>query len=115
MTQRDQLPAILDDLEALYQQPATNLRTQLAAYLAGGPRPMAAAREGGVFAYGTLLCVSDKPLHGEIKLPGQANLFYEQAISQHLMIGIEAIAVLREEGTRLHSRKLRAFDEPPFR
>src|SRR3954451_4701529 len=23
--------------------------------------------------YGTLLCVSDKPLHGELKLPGQAN------------------------------------------
>ena len=65
--------------------------------------------------YGTLLCVSDKPLHGEIKLPGQANLFYDQAISQHLMIGIEAIGVLREEGARLHSRKLRAFDEPPFR
>jgi AMP nucleosidase len=65
--------------------------------------------------YGTLLCVSDKPLHGEIKLPGQANLFYEQAISQHLMIGVEAINVLRQEGPRLHSRKLRAFDEPPFR
>jgi hypothetical protein len=29
--------------------------------------------------YGTLLCVSDKPLHGEIKLPGQANRFYEGA------------------------------------
>jgi AMP nucleosidase len=65
--------------------------------------------------YGTLLCVSDKPLHGEIKLPGQANLFYERAISQHLRIGIEAIDVLRQEGLRLHSRKLRAFDEPPFR
>ncbi|MEP7283207.1 MAG: AMP nucleosidase, partial [Rubrivivax sp.] len=26
--------------------------------------------------YGTLLCVSDKPLHGEIKLPGMANTFY---------------------------------------
>jgi AMP nucleosidase len=65
--------------------------------------------------YGTLLCVSDKPLHGEIKLPGQANQFYEQAISQHLMIGVEAIDVLRQEGPRLHSRKLRAFDEPPFR
>jgi AMP nucleosidase len=65
--------------------------------------------------YGTLLCVSDKPLHGEIKLPGQANLFYEQAISQHLMIAVEAIEVLRQEGPRLHSRKLRAFDEPPFR
>src|SRR3546814_4171693 len=23
--------------------------------------------------YGTLLCVSDKPIHGELKLPGQAN------------------------------------------
>ena len=65
--------------------------------------------------YGTLLCVSDKPLHGEIKLPGQANRFYEQAISQHLQIGLEAVAVLRQEGARLHSRKLRAFDEPPFR
>ncbi len=65
--------------------------------------------------YGTLLCVSDKPLHGEIKLPGQANLFYERAISQHLMIAMEAIEVLRQEGLRLHSRKLRAFDEPPFR
>ena len=38
--------------------------------------------------YGTLLCVSDKPLHGEIKLPGQANAFYERAIGQHLQIGI---------------------------
>ena len=65
--------------------------------------------------YGTLLCVSDKPLHGEIKLPGQANAFYERAISQHLRIGIEAMNLLREEGPRLHSRKLRSFDEPPFR
>jgi AMP nucleosidase len=65
--------------------------------------------------YGTLLCVSDKPLHGEIKLPGQANAFYERAISQHLRIGIAAMDLLREEGPRLHSRKLRSFDEPPFR
>ncbi|WP_199503608.1 AMP nucleosidase [Qipengyuania sp. YIM B01966] len=65
--------------------------------------------------YGTLLCVSDKPLHGEIKLPGQANRFYEQAIAAHLQIGITACQKLREEGQRLHSRKLRAFNEPPFR
>jgi AMP nucleosidase len=65
--------------------------------------------------YGTLLCVSDKPLHGEIKLPGQANRFYEQAIAAHLMIGITACDLLRAEGSRLHSRKLRAFNEPPFR
>jgi AMP nucleosidase len=65
--------------------------------------------------YGALLCVSDKPLHGEIKLPGQANAFYERAISQHLRIGIQTMDLLREEGPRLHSRKLRSFDEPPFR
>ncbi len=65
--------------------------------------------------YGTLLCVSDKPLHGEIKLPGQANRFYEGAISEHLQIGIVAIDRMRAAGDGLHSRKLRAFDEPPFR
>ena len=65
--------------------------------------------------YGTLLCVSDKPLHGEIKLPKQANTFYEEAIAAHLQIGIAAVRHLREEGPRLHSRKLRAFNEPPFR
>ena len=65
--------------------------------------------------YGTLLCVSDKPLHGEIKLPGQANRFYERAISEHIQIGIATCDVLRQAGARLHSRKLRAFDEPAFR
>ena len=38
--------------------------------------------------YGTLLCVSDKPLHGEIKLPGMANHFYRERANQHLRIGI---------------------------
>ena len=65
--------------------------------------------------YGTLLCVSDKPLHGEIKLRGMANAFYSQRISQHLTIGLEAIRIIREGGIeRLHSRKLRSFDEPAF-
>ena len=65
--------------------------------------------------YGTLLCVSDKPLHGEIKLPGAANAFYERAIGEHLQIGIAALELLREQRGTLHSRKLRSFDEPPFR
>jgi len=65
--------------------------------------------------YGTLLCVSDKPLHGEIKLPGAANAFYDRAVGEHLMIGLAAIELLRTELTQLHSRKLRSFDEPPFR
>ena len=65
--------------------------------------------------YGTLLCVSDKPLHGEIKLPGQANAFYEKSISQHLRIGIETLNLLSKEEGSFHSRKLRSFDEPPLR
>jgi AMP nucleosidase len=62
-----------------------------------------------------LLCVSDKPLHGEIKLPGAANAFYERAIGEHLQIGIAAIGLLQSQDDTLHSRKLRSFDEPPFR
>jgi AMP nucleosidase len=65
--------------------------------------------------YGTLLCVSDKPLHGEIKLPGAANAFYERAVGQHLAIGIKAVDLLRSQIGSLHSRKLRSFDETPFR
>lgn len=66
--------------------------------------------------YGTLLCVSDKPLHGELKLRGMANQFYRERINQHLAIGLEAVRILREQGPeRLHSRKLRSFDEPAFR
>jgi AMP nucleosidase len=66
--------------------------------------------------YGTLLCVSDKPLHGELKLRGMANAFYRERVSQHLKIGIETMRLLREQGVdRLHSRKLRGFDEPAFR
>ena len=65
--------------------------------------------------YGTLLCVSDKPLHGEIKLPGAANAFYETAVAQHLEVGLEALELLQTRRDTLHSRKLRSFDEPPFR
>jgi AMP nucleosidase len=67
--------------------------------------------------YGTLLCVSDKPLHGELKLRGMANTFYRERINQHLLIGLEAIRLLRDEigPDQLHSRKLRSFDEPAFR
>ncbi|MES2911361.1 MAG: AMP nucleosidase, partial [Pseudomonadota bacterium] len=65
--------------------------------------------------YGTLLCVSDKPLHGEIKLPGMANHFYRERVDQHLRIGIRAIDILREGGPdQLHSRKLRSFAEVAF-
>ena len=65
--------------------------------------------------YGTLLCVSDKPLHGEIKLPGMANHFYRERVDQHLRIGIRALELLRAQRTEhLHSRKLRSFSEVAF-
>ena len=65
--------------------------------------------------YGTLLCVSDKPLHGELKLPGMASDFYRTQVARHLLIGIRAIEKLREMPIeRIHSRKLRSFDETAF-
>lgn len=66
--------------------------------------------------YGTLLCVSDKPIHGDIKLPGMANAFYESQVAQHLKVGLITLERIRQNGIQnLHSRKLRGFNEPPFR
>ncbi len=66
--------------------------------------------------YGTLLCVSDKPLHGELKLPGMASAFYKQQVDQHLRIGIMAMQTLSQmPPERLHSRKLRSFTETAFK
>ncbi len=65
--------------------------------------------------YGTLLCVSDKPLHGEIKLPGMADQFYRARVDQHLRIGLRAVELLRSGPLgQLHSRKLRSFAEVAF-
>lgn len=65
--------------------------------------------------YGTLLCVSDKPLHGQLKLPGMADTFYRERVNQHLQIGLLTMTLLRDYGPeKLHSRKLRAFNEVAF-
>ena len=65
--------------------------------------------------YGTLLCVSDKPLHGELKLPGMASEFYKTQVARHLLIGVRAMELLRGMPLeRLHSRKLRSFEETAF-
>ena len=55
--------------------------------------------------YGTLLCVSDKPLHGEIKLPGQANRFYERRHRPSTCRSAShAIDLLRARGRRACTR-----------
>ena len=65
--------------------------------------------------YGTLLCVSDKPLHGELKLPGMASDFYKTQVARHLAIGVRAMERLRDMPLeRIHSRKLRSFEETAF-
>lgn len=65
--------------------------------------------------YGTLLCVSDKPLHGELKLPGMASDFYKTQVNRHLKIGIRAMECLRDMPIEnIHSRKLRSFAETAF-
>ena len=65
--------------------------------------------------YGTLLCVSDKPLHGELKLPGMASAFYTTQVARHLLIGVRAMELLRNMPLEsIHSRKLRSFAETAF-
>jgi len=65
--------------------------------------------------YGTLLCVSDKPLHGELKLPGMASDFYRTQVTKHLLIGMRAMEILRQQPAHsIHSRKLRSFAETAF-
>lgn len=101
--------------ELRYQ--ASILRFNLSRAIAVDMESATIAAQGYRFRvpYGTLLCVSDKPLDGEIKLAKQASQFYLKSISEHLQIGIGAIDLLRKEGDNLHSRKLRSFNEPPFR
>ena len=65
-------PAII---RRLSQSRAIALDMELAAIAANGFRFRV--------PYGTLLCVSDKPLHGEIKLAGMAGEFYRQRVGQH--------------------------------
>ncbi len=61
----------------------------------------------------TLLCVSDKPLHGKPKLPASAKSFYAATKSQHLEIACAAIALARQEYPEgLPNSDLRAMDEP---
>ena len=61
----------------------------------------------------TLLCISDKPLHGKPKLPIGAQDFYEQSKLQHLEIAREALLMARADyPDGLPNSDLRAMDEP---
>ncbi|PAT38462.1 AMP nucleosidase [Vandammella animalimorsus] len=99
-----------------YQTPLTRFKQGRAIALDMESATIAANGYRFRVPYGTLLCVSDKPLHGELKLPGMANQFYRGRVLQHLQIGIQAIQILQaQEHARLHSRKLRSHADVAFR
>ena len=45
----------------------------------------------------TLLCVSDKPLHGQPKLPNEAKAFYNDTKRQHIAVATSAIGSIKTE------------------
>jgi nucleoside phosphorylase len=65
--------------------------------------------------YATFLCVSDRPLHGDLKLPGMAKTFYTTYIREHFDIAIQAVeALIRCYPNGIPTRKLRAPNQPAF-
>jgi AMP nucleosidase len=61
----------------------------------------------------TLLCVSDKPLHGKPKLPHGAKSFYSATREQHLSVALAAIDLARREfPDGLPNSDIRALNEP---
>ncbi len=63
--------------------------------------------------FATLLCVSDRPLHGKPKLSAEAQNFYENSKEMHLKIVIDALNMSKAnypEG--LPNSSIRAINEP---
>lgn len=61
----------------------------------------------------TLLCVSDKPLHGQPKLPGEARAFYQDTKKQHIEVATTAIGMIKDQYPGgLPNTDIRALDEP---
>lgn len=61
----------------------------------------------------TMLCVSDKPLHGKPKLSDEAQTFYENSKQLHIEMAVEVLNICKEnypEG--LPNASIRALNEP---
>ncbi len=43
-----------------------------------------------------MLIVSNRPLHGELKLRGVASEFYQNQVNRHLEVRVQAINIVRE-------------------
>jgi AMP nucleosidase len=63
--------------------------------------------------FATLLCVSDKPLHGKPKLSEAAQSFYENSKELHLKMVLEALSMSKENNPDgLPNASIRAINEP---
>lgn len=63
--------------------------------------------------HATLLCVSDKPLHGKPKLTEYAQSFYQNSKEMHLELVIEALEMVKKNYPQgLPNSDIRAFNEP---
>jgi AMP nucleosidase len=63
--------------------------------------------------HATLLCVSDKPLHGQPKLSDEARSFYEDTKKQHIAIATTAMEQIKQEyRDGLPNIDIRAPEEP---
>jgi len=61
----------------------------------------------------TLLCISDKPLHGRPKLPEEAKQFYRETKQQHIAVALAAIELAKQDfPDGLPNTDIRALDEP---
>lgn len=61
----------------------------------------------------TLLCVSDKPLHGKPKLSGAAQSFYQNSKEKHLEIVLDVLELVKNEHPEgLPNSSIRASNEP---
>lgn len=66
--------------------------------------------------YGSLLSVSDLPLHAVPKLPAAAQTFYANSKQAHVMCAVRAMERLAKDPQKLRTRKLRrTIAEVPFR
>ncbi len=61
----------------------------------------------------TLLCISDKPLHGKPKLPDKAKEFYRETKQQHIAVALAAVELAKQDfPDGLPNSDIRALDEP---
>ncbi len=99
--------------ELAYQDTLANLQTSRSTAVDMESATVAANGFRYRIPSATLLCVSDKPLHGMPKLPRSAQQFYTDSKTQHLQVACEALGIAKADYPEgLPNTDIRAMDEP---